>query len=369
MLLCLACAAAAAAMDQITLRHHGKLVTVEGRVEITGQDESILLLARDGVLWPIMPDEIVKHTSDKTPYQALSVAEMTREMKGQLPKGFEVYETTHYLIFHSTSRAYAHWCGTLLERLYTAFHTFWMRKGFDLAEPDSRLVAVIFADEASYLQYLHGELGGNGGQMIGYFNLITDRVNMYDLTGTQSAGRANRLGSGADQPGALRAGRGAERGHDRPRGHAPDRLQLRPAHAAERLPLVVQRGDRRLLRDPRSPQRQGLERHGRGEPDAAAPVSAVSPPAAERLAANAHQHRQALQGHQPGLGRLRRGLALTYFLVRQHSKQYVEYLRMLSAKKPILTDTPQDRIEQFQRHFGDLKHLDAEFLRYMAKVR
>ena len=165
MLLCLACAAAAAAMDQITLRRHGKLREVEGRVELTGQDDSILLLARDGVLWSIMPDEIVKHTSDEKPYQALSVAEMTREMKGQLPKGFEVYETTHYLIFHSTSRAYAHWCGTLLERLYTAFHTFWTRKGFDLAEPDSRLVAVIFADEASYRQYLHAELGGNGGQI------------------------------------------------------------------------------------------------------------------------------------------------------------------------------------------------------------
>ena len=370
MLLCLACAAAAAAMDQITLRRHGKLREVEGRVELTGQDDSILLLARDGVLWSIMPDEIVKHTSDEKPYQALSVAEMTREMKGQLPKGFEVYETTHYLIFHSTSRAYAHWCGTLLERLYTAFHTFWTRKGFDLAEPDSRLVAVIFADEASYRQYLHAELGGNGGQMIGYFNLLTNRVNMYDLTGTQSGGRANRLGSSAQinqvlsAPDAVR--NVATIVHEATHQIAFNcglhtRLSDCPLWFSEGIAVFCETPDLRSAKgwsgmggvNPmRLPQfRQYLRQR---------PSDSL-----RTLISTDKRFRDRSQG----LDAYAEAWALTYFLIRQHSKQYVEYLRMLSAKKPILTDTPQDRIVQFERHFGDLKRLDAEFLRYMAKVR
>ena len=41
--------------------------------------------------------------------------------------------------------------------------------------------------------------------------------------------------------------------------------------------------------------------------------------------------------------------ALTYFLLQQHRKQYVEYLRMLSAKKPLLEDGPEKRLAQFQQ--------------------
>ena len=61
--------------------------------------------------------------------------------------------------------------------------------------------------------------------------------------------------------------------------------------------------------------------------------------------------------------------SLTYFLLHKHPKQYVEYLRLLSAKKPLIDDTPQERLAQFEHYFGDLKQLDGEFLRYMAKLR
>ena len=42
---------------------------------------------------------------------------------------------------------------------------------------------------------------------------------------------------------------------------------------------------------------------------------------------------------------------------------------MLSAKKPLLEDDPDGRVDQFRHAFGELKQLDAEFLRYMARVR
>ncbi len=42
---------------------------------------------------------------------------------------------------------------------------------------------------------------------------------------------------------------------------------------------------------------------------------------------------------------------------------------MLSAKKPLLHDSPETRLDEFQRAFGDIKKLDAELLRYMGRVR
>ena len=61
--------------------------------------------------------------------------------------------------------------------------------------------------------------------------------------------------------------------------------------------------------------------------------------------------------------------ALTYFLINKHPKDYVAYLAMLSKKKPLLQDGPDKRLEEFRQTFGELRSLDAEFLRYMGRLR
>jgi hypothetical protein len=61
--------------------------------------------------------------------------------------------------------------------------------------------------------------------------------------------------------------------------------------------------------------------------------------------------------------------ALTYFLQQRRVKQYVEYLKILSEKKPLIPDEPEKRLAQFETCFGDTKKLDAEFLKYMGRLR
>jgi hypothetical protein len=61
--------------------------------------------------------------------------------------------------------------------------------------------------------------------------------------------------------------------------------------------------------------------------------------------------------------------ALTYFLLRQRPKEYVEYLTMLSAKQPLVQDGPARRLEEFEKYFGPWKKLDNELVRYMARAR
>ncbi len=193
---------------------------------------------------------------------------------------------------------------------------------------------------------------------------------MYDLTGTQSGGRANRLGSAAQinqvlsAPDAVR--NVATIVHEATHQIAFNcglhtRLSDCPLWFSEGIAVFCETPDLRSAKgwsgmggvNPmRLPQfRQYLRQR---------PSDSL-----RTLISTDKRFRDRSQG----LDAYAEAWALTYFLIRQHSKQYVEYLRMLSAKKPILTDTPQDRIVQFERHFGDLKRLDAEFLRYMAKVR
>jgi hypothetical protein len=61
---------------------------------------------------------------------------------------------------------------------------------------------------------------------------------------------------------------------------------------------------------------------------------------------------------------------LTYFLIHRYPKQYVAYLRTLSAKKPLIQDDAATRLEEFKQAFGDdLAKLDQEMLRSLAKIR
>ena len=179
----------ALAVDQVTLRRAGKTTQLEGRVLVTARDGGVLFLGRDGVLWTIPPDELAKHTHDDRPFEPLSREELIKRILPELPAGFKAHQTTHYLIFHDTSPAYAQWCGALFERLYLAFRNFWTRKGFELAQPEFPLVAIVFADRESYLKFSRPELGEAGESIIGYFSRMSNRMTMYDLTGLESQGR------------------------------------------------------------------------------------------------------------------------------------------------------------------------------------
>jgi len=62
--------------------------------------------------------------------------------------------------------------------------------------------------------------------------------------------------------------------------------------------------------------------------------------------------------------------ALNYYLIRQKPKQYIKYLQTLAEKGPLVWDQPETRLQEFRRAFGvGMTELDADFLRYMQKVR
>ena len=62
--------------------------------------------------------------------------------------------------------------------------------------------------------------------------------------------------------------------------------------------------------------------------------------------------------------------ALNYFLIRQRPKEYVAYLRAMSDTKPLIFDTPEERLEDFKAAFGEnIQTLEMEFLRYVEKIR
>ncbi len=345
---------------------------VSGRALVTGQDGSMLLEARDGMLWLIPPEEQIAHTSDDKPFRSYSRDDLSKRILSQLPRGFDCYSTKHYMIFHNTSNAYAQWCGSLFERLYSYFNNYWTHKGFDLSEPEFPLVAVIFADKREFAKASQAELGEATSSIIGFFSLMSNRTTMYDLTGIDAMGRPRGHNNKTAEINEILSQPDAEWDvstiiHEATHQIAFNcglhtRLSDCPKWFCEGIAMFFEAPDLRnskgwsRIGDVNRPRLEQFQKYL-----AARPASSLETLIRDDKRFN--DTKRALDAYAEAW-------ALTYFLLHQHPKEYIAYLSMLSAKKPLVQDGPEKRLHEFQQSFGDLKTLDTEFLRYMAnKVR
>jgi hypothetical protein len=369
-ILCLALTTPALGLEHLVIRRDGREIQVSGRLVLTAQDGGILLLARDGLLWPVQPGELVRQTSDDTAFRPMNAEELAAQLLRELPKGFDSHQTTHYLICFNTSRAYAQWCGSLFERLYLAFTNFWSRKGFELHDPEFPLVAIVFADKPAYVAFSKPEAGEAVESMIGYFSLQTNRMVMYDLTGLEASGKSR--GGAAAQISRILAQPEAERTvativHEATHQIAFNcglhtRFSDCPLWFSEGIAVYFETPDMSSAKGWRTigamnrPRLNQFQQYLRQRPD-------------DSLATLISDDRRFRDTKQ-SLDAYAEAWALTYFLIRQYPKQYVAYLRQLSQKPQMVWDDEATRLAEFKQFFGtDLKKLDNEFARYMLRAK
>jgi hypothetical protein len=61
--------------------------------------------------------------------------------------------------------------------------------------------------------------------------------------------------------------------------------------------------------------------------------------------------------------------ALTFFLMKSRRKPLTDYMKDVASLEPLGEPNPRQRLEMFERHFGDLSKLDREFLNYVRNLR
>ncbi len=162
---------------------------VEGEVLLEAKDVCLLLQAADGRLTLLQPKEILKVQEIEGPLRPYSKEAMGKKLLEEMPEGFRIHTTPHFVICYDTTDAYAKWAGGLYERLYKSFQGFWREKKFALEEPRFPLVALIFQTKASYLRYAQPEIGKSAESMFGYYNVMSNRVVSFDLTGIEGRSR------------------------------------------------------------------------------------------------------------------------------------------------------------------------------------
>jgi hypothetical protein len=362
----------AAALEHIKFHEDGELQNVSGQVVVTAQDGGLLVLARDGKLWTIEPKHLVSRAQDDEPFRPLSRDELARELARDLPPGFEIHTTNHYLICHNTSREYAQWCGALFERLYRGFTNFWTRKGVKLHEPELPLVAVVFNSAEAYANYSKDELGAAGGSVIGYYSLKTNRITMYDLTGVESLrSGANRRNSAAQinlmlsQPAAeqLVATIIHEATHQIAFNSG---LQTRYAD----VPLWVSEGIAVYFETPDLASKKGWSTIGAVNDSRLERFRQYLPKRPATSLKSLIVDDKRIRDTRQALDAYAEAWALNYYLITRHPREYVAYLQMLAQKPQLVWDDPETRLAEFQAAFGEnLGQLEADFLRQTQKLR
>jgi hypothetical protein len=365
----------ALAIEHVTVRRDADETHVSGKLLVTAQDGGLLLLTADGTLWNIEPPEIVDHKHDGQPFAPLTQAEAGKKLLGELPAGFELYTTAHYVICHDTSRTYAQWVGALYERLYSGFMNYWKNRGFKIHDPELPLLVLVFATRDGYIKHVQPELGDSASAIIAFYSLRSNRVTMYDLTGVDSLRRSGDRRGSVAEINAMLARPEAEAMvatvvHEATHQLAFNcGLQTRFAD----IPLWVLEGLAVYFETPDLGSSKGWKT-----------IGAVNRPRLERFR-DYLTHRPAksllslisddkrFRDPRQALDAYAEAWALNYYLVHQKPKQFNAYMELMASKRALVVppdgQKTEQRIKEFQAAFDDLDRLDAEFVKYIQRIR
>lgn len=357
-------------MDYVTIARDGKVRELTGKIEVEAEDGGVLMLARDGVLWAVQPDEIQSRRKDDQPFERLSRDGIKEQLRQELPDGFQIHETAHYVIVYNTGRAYAEWVGGLFERLHRGFYNYWKKRGVKLQAAELPMIAMVFNDQGSYARYSRPELGEGADSIVGYYSLRSNRVITFDLTGRGELRTPKRPGSLALINKVLASPQAmptvATIIHEATHQLAYNSgLQRRYAEN----PLWLSEGLAIYFETPDLKSSRGW----RG-------IGSVSEVRLRRLRSGLSRHTygdflqlltddESLRG-ESAVMRYAQAWGWCHFLSRRYPKEFSAYISELSKLPALEEGTADDRIAAFRRHFGrDLEKLHGQFLRYVNTLR
>ncbi|MGL4593596.1 MAG: DUF1570 domain-containing protein [Thermoguttaceae bacterium] len=174
-------------LDNLEFHHSNKVCHESGRIVLEAED-GIAFEARDGRFYVVPPDQILKRTTDQTPFSYYSLTEIKDRIRLEFPEseGFEILDQEPFLVVYTTSRSFALWYSQLLKKLYEGYHSYWKGRGILLHKPDYPLVAIVLSNRSAFMQYAKTEGFQLGAKEFAYYNPATNRIVMCDLSGAET---------------------------------------------------------------------------------------------------------------------------------------------------------------------------------------
>lgn len=340
-------AAALAADPLIKLELPGR--TLEGTPLVLSQ-QKVSFLVRDGRLAEFAPSAASNYEKIPGGFRSYSQAEIRGLLMGEFSQGFEVSGVGHYLVVHPAGRR-DQWAPRF-EELYRSFVHYFSARGWQLAEPQFPLVAVIFPREADFWQAAGKDGLPRMNGVLGYYSPITNRILMFDATAGGSfdwSTNAETIIHEAAHQTAFNLGVHRRFG-DSPRWVVEGlgtMFEARGVWQSRTYPQQSDRINRLRLIAWRSYAKS------RRPSDAIAQIVA-----SDRVFAS-----------DPD-GAYGEAWALSFFLMETEPKKYIQYLNKTAVLPTFAAYPSPERLSHFTGIFGaDLKMLEARMQRFMAGLK
>ena len=385
-------ASSACAVETVTFRQVLPSVLREGapvegpELSLSGQalhrdsQGGMIFEGDDGSLYVIPADQVIESNSDEEPFEPLTHDGLSERLLAELPTGFRTHETEHYVVAYDTSREYAEWTSSLLERLYDALTRYWTKQGLDITEPRFPLPIVIHRSATAYQVQSRRE--GVGAGAVGYYHLRTNRVRMFDLTGSDEL---SGLGAGARRGSRREITRMLSTPAAEPLvativHEATHQVAFNTGvmHRLAKLPLWLVEGMAVYFEAPDA----GANRGWRG-------IGKVNRRRLETFRRNLPNWNSAtlrnlvatdlpLRDSRTAGAAYADAWALNYFLIKRKGDEYVTYVKELAEKDPIqqmfISPKPpkaeaQERLEAFEKHFGEISDVQKDLLKMMSRLK
>ena len=339
---------------------------ITGTIVREAQDGSLLLEHDDGRYELLDPAAIASRSTPAPPIPSETPAEYGKRVLAELPAGFDLLVTKHYVVCFDTSREYAKWSAALFERLHDAFGNYWSRAGLEVVDPKRPLVVVIFANRQDYEAHAADDLGAAADRVVGYYNLLSNRVTTFDLTGSDVL--APKRGRRPGQVGLEILSNPAATGLISTLVHEATHQLAFNDGMHQRLapvPLWVSEGIATYFETPDLTTTRAWRAVGSvNQPRLDHFLKTYRPGCLEGIIRAADSFRNP----DTALDSYAAAWALCHHLLQMRKGEFVEYLQVLAAKQPLVADSPTERLEEFQAAFGDPGAVEQAVMKTAARL-
>ena len=315
-------------------------------------DQRVLLLGRDGRMWDFPLDEARDYRKTASDFRPYSAREMCGLLEAELGRQVEVTATAHYLVAHPAGQA-EYW-SERFEQMYREFVLYFSVRGIAIRQPETPLVAIVFARHEDFLRYAARDGLAAGQGILGYYSPRTNRVALYDFGGGH-AGAADWR-----QNGATLVHEAAHQVAFNTSVHS--RVSLPPRWLAEGMGTMFEaRGVWNSHDFPHQSDRVNRGRLAEFKRFTAANHNAAWLPA---LVASDRPFEENMPLAYC------KAWALTFYLVETQPAAYAQFLAKTAARPALVPYTSTERLADFTDRFGsDWQMLDARIRRMIDELR
>jgi Protein of unknown function (DUF1570) len=366
----------AAAPSLLELTQDGK--QFEGRLEAKSQD-ACWLMGRDGQLraFEISQVESVRTIADR--FHEFSSAELRDNLRRELPKHFRIDGTGHFLICAEQNNRRI---GEICEETYRTFRRYFSVRGFKIAEPEFPLVVIVFPDRDSFVRYCRKDKLEPPAGMLGYYMRLTNRIALFDQ------GDSGVAAIGPAPSGSLASFFGRNEAEILP----PTRPQFDATIEGDLHSTIVHETTHQVAFNTGLHSRIGptptwvieglatmFEAAGIHDSKGASPMTRINRSRYLWFENYLRSRRKpnSLKDYvgsddlyaSATLDAYSEGWALTFFLAETRHGSYGRYLKALVARNPMQVYTYDERVADFRKAFGNLKSLEAEYVRFYENLK